>query len=233
MLDVHLNQYFLIVITDPVQNATLALDDIFNVLWTNSLLNSNVLIQEERQYWTLYTYIPFRTNCFSLDPVILASFTPYNCTANMTMSMFQLYPEKLTDFKRCPIYVAPTILDPFAMAKEVKGKLKYTGIDISIIKEISQALNFVAVFTPPSNQSLKEQNDTITPNMAMVMILYFNSRFFQDIFVILKGIQWQSESIDRWLCMDNRTRCIIFFERSIFAGFAWICIQRKGSKLFI
>lgn len=177
-----MSQNFVIAITQTVENVTATLDEVFNLLWTNSLLNSNVLIQAKRNFWTLYTFMPYRRDCFTLSHVLIETFTPYNFTNNMTtnlsMSMEELYREKLHDFNMCPLYVASSLIDPFAIEYELNGRKFYKGIDISIVMEISRALNFDIFFKRASNLSghgILLPNGTFTENLGLVNALVFNS----------------------------------------------------------
>ncbi|XP_055298675.1 uncharacterized protein LOC129566616, partial [Sitodiplosis mosellana] len=110
----HLSQRFIIVVTvEVVQNNTNSLNDIFEILWRNSLINSHVLIQDQPQFWTLYTFMPYQKDCFNLAQIKIESFTPLNYTENITISADQLFPKKLTNFHQCPLNIAISLVDPF------------------------------------------------------------------------------------------------------------------------
>lgn len=173
--EVHLTQKFLIVITEIAPNTPKMLDEIFELLWKNSLIDSHVLIQENFSIWSLYTFIPYRKDCFSLEPLKITSFTPLNFTTNMTISMKELYPEKLRDLNKCSLYVAASIIIPFVTVRSrTNGKIKFSGIDIDIVNQISKALNFKIVYKESiiyTGHGVLMDNGTATENLALVSIL--------------------------------------------------------------
>lgn len=175
----HLTQCFLVVVTNNVQNIAQTLDVIFALLWKNSLLDSHVLIQEQPYYWSMFTFMPYQRDCFSLDPVKVATFTPSNFTNNMNVSLRELYPEKLGNFRNCQLYIAPSLLKPYTyMQNDSHGNPQYKGIDINILEHVSKALNFEIVYKRSPNCSNSRAghghifaNGTMTENIALVSSL--------------------------------------------------------------
>lgn len=158
-----------------MQNVSQTLNDIFGLLWTNSLLDAHVLIQEQPYLWSMFTFMPYQRDCFSLDPVKVATFTPLNFTNNINVSLQALYPEKLGNFRKCQLYIAPSILFPYTyMQNDSNGKPHYKGIDINILEHISKALNFEIVYKRPPNCSSRAghghifANGSMTDNIALV-----------------------------------------------------------------
>lgn len=170
--ETHLTHFFLIAIINEVQNSTEMLNSVFELLWRNSLLNAHVLIQEEPHIWSMFTFMPFQSNCFSLDPLKVATFTPLNFTDDINATLSELLPEKLFDFQDCPLYVAPSLLEPYVfIRKRSDGTSQYKGIDISILKHISKALNFSIIYKRASNASghgIIFPNGTLTENIGLV-----------------------------------------------------------------
>lgn len=177
--EVHLTQCFLIAVTNSVQNISQTLDAIFELLWGNSLLDSHVLIQEQPYFWSMFTFMPYQRDCFSLDPVKVATFTPENFTNNMNVSLEKLYPEKLGNFRKCQLYIAPSLLKPYTyIQNDSHGKPQYRGIDINILEHVSKALNFVIVYKRSPNCSNSRAghgyisaNGSMTDNIALVSML--------------------------------------------------------------
>lgn len=174
-----MDQYFLIVIVNNPQNVTKTLDSIFELVWENSLLNSHVLIQEQPNYWSIYTFMPYQRDCIALDAVRIATFTPMNFTNNISATFDEMFPEKLNDFYKCPLYVATALLEPFAsLTNGSDGKPQFKGIDIEILKHISRALNFGIIYERATNSAghgFIHTNGTFTENLALVR---FFLRFF-------------------------------------------------------
>ena len=168
---------FVIVVTvEDVQSDVNSLNTIFEVLWKNSLLNAHVLIQDQPQFWTLYTFLPYQKDCFHLEAIKIESFTPLNYTKNMNIPEDQLSPEKLTDFNQCPLKAATAYLNPFVTSPENPDpNIKYEGIDIDIVEQIAKSLNFIAIFTSSSGKTdrgIIYPNKTMTGNLKLVRISY-------------------------------------------------------------
>lgn len=130
----------------------------------------------------MFTFMPYQRDCFSLDPLKVASFTPQNFTVNINASLIDLFPEKLDDFRECPLYVAPALIAPYTyMRLDSHGTPRYKGIDIAILVHISKALNFTIIYKRASNSSglgKKSPNSTLTENVELVSSL---SVFFPSI----------------------------------------------------
>lgn len=167
-MDYHQFDKFLVIITGTVTN-TKAIDDVFQILWKNGLINSNILISNRPDFWTIYTFMPYRIDCSTLSYEKLVSLTPSNFT-EMTLTMRELYPEKLINFNKCPLNVAIATLNPLVYRSN-SSESGYTGIDINIIQQISELLNFSIVFKP----SVEEHgnlypNGSLTGAMGLVKI---------------------------------------------------------------
>lgn len=157
-----------------MHNVSLTLDAIFKLLWENSLLDSHVLIHEQPYFWSMFTFMPYQRDCFSLDPVKLAAFSPSNFTNKMNVSLKELYPEKLGNFRKCQLYIAPSLLKPYTyMQNDSHGKPQYKGIDINILEHVSKALNFEIVYKRSCSNARAGHghifaNGTMTENIALV-----------------------------------------------------------------
>lgn len=173
---VHLSQKFLIVITENKQNIVNTLDEIFAILWANGLIDSHVLIQSDEHIWSFFTYLPYQEDCFKLNHHKLISFTSDNFSKNFPLSLDQLYPKKLKNFKKCPLHVAVSILPPLTIdPNNCDEPTHFRGIDISMMNYISKSLNFTVVFkAPPSGtgHGIVYTNGTATDNLDLVNIFY-------------------------------------------------------------
>ena len=187
--DFHLSEKFMIVLTvGVVENNTIHLSEVFKILWENNLINANVLIQNQSQFWTLYTFIPYQTGCSILTAIRLESFTPLNYTDNITVPEDQLFPDKLSDFNQCSLTIAASYQDPFVIHDYSEVNTELDGIDIEIIKQISKSLNFNAVYTNLSDGNhgaVFYSNETITGNLKLVCISYKQFLFSLYVFAYL------------------------------------------------
>lgn len=213
--DFNLKQRFLIIRIGSVHNSTETLNGLFGILWGNGLLRSNVLIQESNQMWSHYTFMPYQSDCSILTHIKLGSFSTFD--SNETV-MHQLYFPILKDFNKCHLTFAVFRLSPFIIFRNQFGKIEFDGIYISVINQLSHALNFTAVFkiylakkdapkgpfdTPFLNSVLDgETNVTITvftteddlPMVPSIPILYFPFQF-----VYKETDSYIDHSIERFL----------------------------------
>lgn len=146
-------------------------------------MDSHVLIQEKANFWSLYTFIPYQSDCLTLDPLKLATFSPNNFTEDINLSVQDLYPEKFNDLNNCPLYVAPSYLEPYIVrlnTTDEHGESQYTGLEFDIITHISKALNFkivfkrLAIWQIGGGHGMAFDNGTVTDNLAMVNFCTFN-----------------------------------------------------------
>ena len=182
MYEIHLTHYFLIVVICKVQSTSKTLDEMFVLLWDNSLLNAHVLIQEQPDIWSMYTFMPYQRDCYSLDPLKVATFTPQNFSKNINASLQELYPEKLDDFHNCSVNVAIALLEPFTYIRnDPDGTPQFRGIDTAILRHVARARNFSLIFkrssTNSSGHGSISLNGTLTGNIALVSCLSFLIQF--------------------------------------------------------
>lgn len=168
----HLSQKFLIIITGSDEK-TQVLNKTFGILWENGLIDSQVLIQDQPKYWSLYTFLPFQHDCSTLSHMKLATFTPFNSTQSMTVSFNELFPKKLHNFHKCPIYIAPIHKRPHVIIHNNSDSgIQIEGIEILIIQQIAKAYNFTIVYKVGLDRDSLFMNGTATGNFKLVMYLY-------------------------------------------------------------
>lgn len=170
-----MSQKFLIVINEYAQNITEALNKIFSILWANGLIDSHILTVDEMNAnsWTLYTFLAYQSDCFSLTQIKIATFTQLNKTVNMTLSMNELYPLKLKDFFNCPLYYGPSLLSPFVIFRNVSDLIE--GIDVSIVSEIARLLKLNTVYRHShcgTGHGTVFENGTISGNLGLVWRIF-------------------------------------------------------------
>lgn len=157
------------------------MDKIFGILWASGLVNSHTLNQDQFDTWSLYTFLPYQIDCFTLAHHKLESFTLFNYTENSNLSIDELYPKKLGNFKQCPLYFAPSYSSPCVMNtasirdKELGRPPKLEGIDVSILEQFAKLVNYTIVF---KNANLKPgqrpilnsifSNGTLQGNLGLV-----------------------------------------------------------------
>lgn len=172
----------MIIIAKDSLNNTEVLNDSFQLMWRNGLINSHILMQDGIHLWSLYAFMPFQNDCFALSHFRIATFSSYNFTNNMTVPMELLYPKKLQNFNKCPLYAAVSIIDPLTIIHNSSdGKIEFHGIDIAIINQISKALNFDIIYERSmdgAGHGIIFPNGTVTGNMQLVYIFKQITVFF-------------------------------------------------------
>lgn len=144
----------MVVFTDCPPNITTLLDEIFEIFWRNSLINSHVLSQDDINSWSIYTYLPYQTDCFKLSHAKIATFTRFNFSASLDLSIEQLYPQKLKHFNKCPLYAATSVYVPYIILHNTSdGKHNFMGIEASTVNEIAKRLNFIVIYVLPKIQT--------------------------------------------------------------------------------
>ena len=53
-------RFIIVVIVDVVENNTKHLNEVFEIVWKNNLLNVNVMIQDQPQFWTHERVMPYQ-----------------------------------------------------------------------------------------------------------------------------------------------------------------------------
>lgn len=160
-----------LIVIDHTESATVeTLTRIFKVLWANGLINAHVLTPNEFGIWSLDTFFPYRSDCTELDHIRIASFTPMNFTKNINLSMKKLYPKKLKNFNRCPLFVAATKSSVYVIRNTENGIDQYSGIDINIMDQIAKTLNFRIVYKPTDKHGDVFENGTLTGSIKLVRV---------------------------------------------------------------
>lgn len=143
-------------------------NDILELLWKNGFIDSHILSEDAFNIWTLDSFMPYRRNCFELERTRFASFTPSNFTSRMNLTTEQLYPEKFINLNKCALYVAAAAENPFLKYSIVNGSTTFSGIDIEIITQISQKLNFRIVYNNSYRHGTIFTNGTVTGSLGLV-----------------------------------------------------------------
>lgn len=174
----HLNQEFLIVVTQSAQNITKTLHDIFSIILNVGLFNVNVLIEDQSTaLWSLHFYMPYAYDCYGFTIFKVGAFSAQNCTNPLNVSIKNLFPSKMSKFHGCPLYVATFSFPPFVIVQQPTdktGHITYDGIDIILVNHISKTLNLIPKYvqsTDANKRGIVFKNGTATGAFGMVSSL--------------------------------------------------------------
>lgn len=122
------------------------LDALLRDAWEAHLQNFLVLVFDQTiQAWLIMTYFPYQFDCEKLSHRVIETFTNENNTTEMKIPFKKVFPEKMLNMKKCPIYVSAVEVEPYVIVRE---KINYDldGIDVKIIWEIANHMNFTPKF---------------------------------------------------------------------------------------
>lgn len=133
---------YLIILTQSQQDISKPLSDAFGIVMKLGLLNVNILIKDERSMsWSLHFYKPF-THCHSFDIITIDTFTPQNYKHELNITSSKLFPTRKFQFTNCTIIVSLFKVEPYVIIKNISiGMTKYDGVEVTILNEVSKALN--------------------------------------------------------------------------------------------
>lgn len=158
-----------------MQNVPRALYNIFGIVWKLNLLNVNVLIEDGNSMrWSLHSYMPYMQHCNSFDVHSIKAFTAEDYTVLLDVPFENLFPPNTFKFNHCPLYISVIPFRPYVIIQSVAnetGKTTYDGIDVSIVKHISNCLNLNPIYVQShdhKNRSMIYTNETVTGAMNMV-----------------------------------------------------------------
>lgn len=180
----HLDEEFLVVVTEHAPDPIQILHEIFSMILNVGLFNVNVLIENpQKLLWSLYLYKPFAHDCFGFRVTKIATFSPQNCTNSLGISAKNLFPSKKLKFHGCPLYVSTFSFPPFVIVQQPAsetGELLYDGIDIILVNHISKTLNLIPKYMQSADANKRGmifKNGTATGAFGMVSECGKNCRF--------------------------------------------------------
>lgn len=152
--------YYLIVMTTYCEDQYQIMTKMFNDLWKNYIVNSNIYwhTPQNEDEAILYTYFPYnKFYCGETFPIQQNHFRE----GEWIHKSGNFYPNKMKNLYQCPLTVAVIETAPFMMTfKDENGTLHVDGIDGVLLRILSQIMNFkiqVEIF---------ESQGTITPNTS-------------------------------------------------------------------
>lgn len=147
---IHLNEKFLVIVTGRTEKHTNNSDEALQILWKNHLIDSHVLSQDTTKTWALRVFVPYFNDCITPIHRRIESFTTSNFSTPMKLPISYVYPEKLSNFNGCPVYITVYAFWPNSeMEKTIDGRYGYKGFEITITEEIVKNLNSTIVYDIP------------------------------------------------------------------------------------
>lgn len=154
--------YYLIVLTTYTYEQYSTMTDIFKFLWSEYIVDVNIIWktgQNENEAF-MYTYFPF-TNfyCGKSYPVQLNQYSFGRWLNNHS----SIYPNKMSNLHACPLTAAVIQTGPFLkLINKTDGTFQLDGIDGTVLRVISELMNFTLKIISTSEQGGFFKNGTAT-----------------------------------------------------------------------
>ncbi|KAG4073596.1 hypothetical protein HA402_000820 [Bradysia odoriphaga] len=146
--------FFLVIITSFNDNTGEFLNDLFEASYAKSILTVNFLspIHNEvyESAWLMSTFMPFVKSCNSLQQHDIAMLTEQNYSLSGSTDV--IYPQKLQDFRQCPIIAAVFHTPPFIIVHSNGSDETVDGIDTRILGQMAKKFNFKLVYRTPRDK---------------------------------------------------------------------------------
>lgn len=147
---------------------------IFDLAWEMHLTNFHIITKVNRTepIWSLITYLPYQRDCHTLTLKLMDTFTPENYTKQLKIPFSELYPEKMKNMNGCTVHIAVVHVEPYVI-KYLNGTQPiFDGIDVRIVNEVANEMNFNAEFMQPKDgrqRGIIYENRTATGALRMVI----------------------------------------------------------------
>lgn len=221
--------FYTIALTYYSQNQYEIMMQIFQHLWSEYIINVNIiwLTPENDNEAIVFTYFPY-TNffCGSAYPIQLNQFR-FGKWLHRSSSFF---PEKVSNMYGCPLKVATVYSPPFMIiTTDENGKLFPNGIDGTLLRVLSQRMNFSIDLQQVESQGTILSNGSVTgaiklvvDNKANLTIGYTSSTVKRNLYMSASYVYYTSNL--KWITPPGRL--YTSFEKLFkpFRNILWSCI---------
>jgi hypothetical protein len=203
--------------------------NIFQLLWAEYIINVNIiwLAPENDNEAIMYTYFPYSMFfCGKAYPIQLNQFR----FGKWLHSSTNFFPDKVSNMFGCPLTVATVVTAPFMIVSEDKeGNLKGDGIDGTLLRVLSQRMNFSINLHQVDSQGTIFPNGSssgalklVTDKKANLTIGYISTTALRNIH--MKASYTYFTSNLKWLTPPGRL--LTSFEKLFkpFGNILWSCI---------
>lgn len=144
------------------------IENIFKFFWNLQIYNVNVMFEDKNGEVLVKTFMPFSEGrCDDISPVLINKFVK----GKFERKMKRFFPEKMSNLHGCPIRVATSNnAEPYVFAQLLpSGTYSLRGRDISLMKTLSECLNFKIDFVFVGDEGLLLENGTATGSFEMLL----------------------------------------------------------------
>ncbi|CAO1398953.1 unnamed protein product [Diamesa hyperborea] len=129
--------YYLIVLT---KGNIPEIQNIFQQLWMKFIFNVNILLDDDSEFISLLTFMPFNGYiCGDTTPIKTNQFDK----GSGKWEFEEFYPKKFKNLFKCPVRVGAFDTTPAVIKKTMKnGSYSLDGYDIEMLREFSKIINF-------------------------------------------------------------------------------------------
>lgn len=221
--------YYIIALTRYSDHQYKIMMQIFELLWSEYIINVNIIWMppENDNEAIIFTYYPYtKFFCGSAFPIQLNQFR----SGKWLLSSKNFFPEKVSNMFGCPLTVATVFSPPFMiLSEDENGKLVPDGIDGTLLRFLSQRMNFSIDLQQFESQGTILDNGTVTGAMKMVIqkeanmtIGYTSSTVKRNLYMTASYIYYTSNL--KWIIPPGRL--FTSFEKLFkpFRNILWSCL---------
>ncbi|CRK90118.1 CLUMA_CG003836, isoform A [Clunio marinus] len=144
------------------------LNEIFNILWKKQVYNVNAIYEGTNEIVEVKTFFPFKVNnCSDTTPTLINVFE----NDEFKNDLENFFPDKMKNLKKCTIRVGTSNSSiPYVFASKLpNGTYELSGRDISLIRTLSELLNFEIEFAYVGEEGHLIENGSSSGALKMLL----------------------------------------------------------------
>ncbi|XP_053667435.1 uncharacterized protein LOC128717654 [Anopheles marshallii] len=125
------------------------LGSVLRKLWNLKIINVVVIVEEDDGEYVAYSYHPYEEQrCGIVEPDAIARY------GNGTwLSMAELFADRLSNLRGCPLTVAKIEIRPFSMVRVENNRTIHYGLEVYIVETLASRMNFTVHYVRPKDNS--------------------------------------------------------------------------------
>lgn len=174
--------YYTIVLSEFIDDYDETITQILKDCWSLYIANA-IVLTPSKDYETifLHTFFPYTPqHCESVKPIVYDRFANESFIRNAN-----IFPDKFRNFHQCPLKISSYNFPPFViMTKQLSGSYYIDGIEGTIVRVISQRLNFTPIVLLSSLNILRNitnisNTDFLKPKLprSLDMVSFFHQLY--------------------------------------------------------
>lgn len=139
----HFAGYYTVVVTETVENIHETVNSILSSCWSFRIVNVNILVYNtKRSETTVYTFFPYSSNLKLCNQVVPIVYDRFKLSDDRKKDRKDIFPDKVTNFHKCPVTVTLSEIPTCIMRKNISGKIYLDQMEGYMLTALSESLNF-------------------------------------------------------------------------------------------